>query len=75
MLHVEKQPMEAGDRHRLGNLDAARQTHPDTERQMALFELFAGDIADGGGHRAAPFQVNVAMAVAMTRFKAARSIA
>jgi hypothetical protein len=27
------------------------------------------------GHRAAPFQVNVAMAVAMTRFKAATSIA
>jgi hypothetical protein len=57
-------------RHRLGNLDAARQTHPDAERQLALFELFAGDIADGDGHRAAPFQVNVAMAAAMTRFRA-----
>jgi hypothetical protein len=27
---------------------AARHTHPNTERQLALFEFFAGDIADGG---------------------------
>jgi hypothetical protein len=50
VLHVEKQPVEAGHRHCLGDLDAARHTHPDTERQLALFELFAGDIADIGGH-------------------------
>ncbi len=31
MLHVEKQPVEAGDRHCLGDLDAARHAHPDPE--------------------------------------------
>ena len=51
VLHVEKQPVEAGRRHRLGDLDAARDAHADAERQLALFELLAGDIADGGGHR------------------------
>src|SRR6516165_6907933 len=50
MLHVEKQPVEAGHRHGLGDLDAARDAHADAERQLALFELFAGDVADGGGH-------------------------
>src|SRR5207302_3970018 len=53
MLHVEEQPVEPGDRHRLGNLDAAAQADADAERQLALFELVAGNVADGG-HRRLP---------------------
>ena len=53
MLHVEKQPVEPGDRHRLGDLDAARHADADPERQFAGFKLLAGDIADSG-HRHLP---------------------
>jgi hypothetical protein len=31
VLHIEKQPIEAGYRHCLGDLDAARHAHPDAE--------------------------------------------
>ena len=48
--HVEKQPVETGDRHGFGNLNAARDANADAKRQLASFELFVGDIADGGGH-------------------------
>src|SRR5271165_1486082 len=51
MLHVEKQPIEAGYRHGFGDLDAARHAHANPERQLTLFELFACDIADSDGHR------------------------
>jgi hypothetical protein len=50
VLHVEEQPVEAGNRHRLGDLDAARHADADAERQLALLKLFARDVADCGGH-------------------------
>ena len=34
VLHVEKQPVEPGRRHRLGDLDAAGHANADAERQM-----------------------------------------
>jgi hypothetical protein len=57
LLHVEKQPIETSDRHGLGDLDAAGDAHADAERQLALFELFAGDVADGG-HWRFPLRIN-----------------
>jgi hypothetical protein len=51
VLHIEKQPVEAGNGHGLGDLDAARHAHANPERQLALFKLFTGDIADSGGHK------------------------
>ena len=47
VLHVEEEPVEAGDRHRLGDLDAAGHADADAERQLSLFELLPGDVADG----------------------------
>ena len=49
------------DRHRLGDLDAARHADADPERQLAGFELLAGGVADGSGHGGLP-QVGVVSA-------------
>src|SRR3954453_12645336 len=59
VLHVEEQPVEPGHRHRLGDLDAARHADADAERQLALFELLAGNIADGGWHRGSPWLIGL----------------
>src|SRR5712671_1567912 len=53
VFHVKKQPVEAGDRHGLRDLDAAGHADADTERELSLFELLAGDVADGT-HRRLP---------------------
>src|SRR5438874_160807 len=53
VFHIEKQPVEAGDRHGLRDLDAAGHADADTERELSLFELLAGDVADGT-HRRLP---------------------
>src|SRR5437868_5726064 len=53
VFHVKKQSVEAGDRHGLRDLDAAGHADADTERELSLFELLAGDVADGT-HRRLP---------------------
>jgi hypothetical protein len=49
VLHIEEEPVEAGNGHGFRDLDAARHAHANAERQLPLLELFAGDIADSGG--------------------------
>jgi hypothetical protein len=51
VFHVEEQPVEPGDRHRLGDLDAARHADADAEGELASFQFLAGNIADGRHRR------------------------
>lgn len=38
MFEIDEQPVEAAGPHHLGNFDAARQPHPDAERDLAVLQ-------------------------------------
>jgi hypothetical protein len=71
VLHIEEEPVEAGNGHGFRDLDAARHAHANAERQLPLLELFAGDIADSGGHRQLPRAIWKIDGDGMTHLRAA----
>jgi hypothetical protein len=50
VLHIEKQPIEPGRRHRPRDLDAARDADADAKRELTGIKLLARDVSDGGCH-------------------------